>query len=97
MTMDKKSGKKSIRSDESDGEKVSDRKTLPKKPMQTIFGEVSESEEDRKLLYWEVGNAEDKRITNAQTYLHSRLSEKQREEAYKWSAYFKGLVEGVDD
>ena len=83
MTMDRKSEKKSIRSDESDGEKVSDRKTLPKKPMQTIYGEVSESEEDRKLLYWEVGNAEDKRITNAQTYLHSRLSEKQREEAYK--------------
>jgi|TARA_B110000263_G_C15124456_1_gene425923 hypothetical protein len=95
--MNRKSEKKSTRSDVSGGEKMSENKILPKKPMQTIYGEVGESEEEKKFLYWEVGSAEDKRITNAQTGLHSRLSEEEKAEAYKWTAYFKGLIEGVDE
>ena len=94
--MNKKLQKKSTRSDVSGGEEMSEKKTLPKKPIQTIYGEVGESEEERKAYYFEVSNVENQRITNAQTRLHSRLSEEDRARAYTWTYYFQGLIEGDD-
>ena len=42
----------------------------------------------------EVSRTEDSRIKQALASLHSRLSETDKENAYKWSAYYRGLVDG---
>ena len=39
---------------------------------------------------------EDAKIRDAERALHARLDTSQREQAWKWSAYYQGLVDGED-
>ena len=91
----KKKKKESTHTDESGGEKVSEKPTLPKKGIKTYYGEMSDTEEAKKENYVEVCQTEDRRITNAEIALHGRLSEKERECAWKWVSYFTSLVQGL--
>ena len=77
--------------------KNSQTKTLPKKGIKTFFGEIDNGQEEKEAFYAEVCHMEDRRITNAQTLLHSRLTEGERIAAWKWACYFKALIEGGDE
>ena len=89
--------KKSIQSDGSDGEKMSEQPTLVRRGIQTYYGVVEDSLDNKTENYLEVCITEDKRVTYAQMALFSRLTQEQREFAWKWSFHFKGLVEGAND
>ena len=91
----KRKPNKSTHSDGSSGEKMSEKPTLPKKGIKTYYGEMSDTEEAKKENYIEVCQTEDRRITNAEIAFHGRLSEKERECAWKWVSYFTSLVQGL--
>ena len=83
---------KSVRSDVSDGAKVSETPTLVRKGIRTYYGIVEDSLENKKQNYDEICHAEDRRIVNAAISLRSRLSSKEREEAQEWHRNFSALV-----
>ena len=89
--------KKSVHSGESNGEKVPEKPTLVRRGIQTYYGVVEDSLDNKTENYLEVSVTEDKRVTYAQMALFSRLTQEQREFAWKWSFHFKGLVEGAND
>ena len=64
-----------------------------KKTIRSILGEIPNTEEAKTELFQELLRTEDARIREAEAALHRRLSEDQREKAYKWSAYYRGLIE----
>ena len=90
--MKEKKYKQSIQSDESDGEKMSEKPTLVRKGIRTYYGIVEDSLENKKENYDEICHAEDRRIVNAAISLRSRLSSKEREEAQEWHRNFSALV-----
>jgi len=65
-----------------------------KKSINTPFGQIKNEPEPKIDYLDEVSRTEDSRIKQALASLHSRLSENDRENAYKWSAYYRGLVDG---
>ena len=65
-----------------------------KKSINTSFGQIKNEYEPKKEYFDEVSRTEDSRIKQALASLHSRLSETDKENAYKWSAYYRGLVDG---
>ena len=82
----------SVQSDESDGEKMSEKPTLVRKGIRTYYGVVENSFDNKKENYDEICHAEDRRIVNAAISLRSRLSSKEREEAQEWHRNFSALV-----
>tara|TARA_Y100001936_G_scaffold252670_1_gene313435 strand:- start:3335 stop:3616 length:282 start_codon:yes stop_codon:yes gene_type:complete len=84
-------------SSDEDGEKVTEQPTLVRRGIQTYYGVVEDSLDNKTENYLEVCITEDKRVTYAQMALFSRLTQEQREFAWKWSFHFKGLVEGAND
>ena len=65
-----------------------------KKSINTPFGQIKNEPEPKIDYLDEVSRTEDSRIKQALASLHSRLSETDKENAYKWSAYYRGLVDG---
>ena len=92
FTVMKNNNKKSIQSDESDGEKMSEKPTLVRRGIRTFYGIVEDSLENKKENYDEICHTEDRRIVNAAISLRSRLSSKEREEAQEWHRNFSALV-----
>tara|TARA_Y100000748_G_scaffold178275_1_gene149278 strand:- start:132 stop:416 length:285 start_codon:yes stop_codon:yes gene_type:complete len=88
----KNNNKKSIQSDESDGEKMSEKPTLVRKGIRTFYGIVEDSLKNKEENYNEICHTEDRRIVNAAIALRSRLSSKEREEAQEWHRNFSTLV-----
>tara|TARA_Y100000996_G_C22437353_1_gene608305 strand:- start:242 stop:526 length:285 start_codon:yes stop_codon:yes gene_type:complete len=88
----KNNNKKSIQSDESDGEKMSEKPTLVRKGIRTFYGIVEDSLKNKEENYNEICHTEDRRIVNAEIALRSRLSSKEREEAQEWHRNFSTLV-----
>ena len=49
-------------------------------------------------MFGEGCREDDNRVTNAERGLHSRMTEDERVEALRWSAYYRALGrDGVDD
>ena len=92
FTVMKNNNKKSIQSDESDGEKMSEKPTLVTKGIRTIYGVVEDSLKNKEENYNEICHTEDRCIVNAAIALRSRLSSKEREEAQEWHRNFSALV-----
>jgi tetratricopeptide (TPR) repeat protein len=64
-----------------------------KKTIRSILGDIPNTEEAKSELFRELMRVEDSRLGQAEAALHARLSEDDREKAYKWSAYFRGLMD----
>ena len=92
FTVMKYNKNESVQSDESDGEKMSEKPTLVRKGIRTYYGIVEDSFDNKKENYDEICHAEDRRIVNAAIALRSRLSSKEREEAQEWHRNFSALV-----
>ena len=82
----------STQPDESDGEKMSGKHTIVKNGIQTSFGIVEDTLENKRENYDEICWTEDRRIVNAAIALRSRLTSKEREEALEWCRSFSALV-----
>ena len=69
-------------------------KRLKAKFIGTPFGKLDLSNKEEKEEYWgEVQQVEEARIRDAQRQYHARMSEKQREDAAKWVAHFRYLLD----
>ena len=64
-----------------------------KKTIHSLLGEIPNTEDAKSELFQELSRTEDSKLKQAEAALHARLSEDDREKAYKWSAYFRGLVD----
>ena len=64
----------------------------PRRVIPTIENETEAKNEFLKELV----RTEDAKIKQALEKLHSRLDETDKEKAYKWTAYYLGLVDGGD-
>jgi len=68
-----------------------DGKRLKAKFIGTPFGKLDLSSKEEKEEYWgEVQQVEEARIRDAQRKYHSRMSEKEREDAAKWDILMMG-------
>tara|TARA_Y100000590_G_C15715907_1_gene1011879 strand:+ start:380 stop:1051 length:672 start_codon:yes stop_codon:yes gene_type:complete len=67
-----------------------------KKPINTPYGKIKNELEAKNEFLSELVRTEDAKIKQALEKLHSRLDESDREKAYKWTAYYQGLVNGDD-
>ena len=57
------------------------------------FGTVDLTDkEDKKYHFGEIGLTEEARIKNAQRRFHARMTEREKEEATKWIAYYRYMV-----
>jgi len=75
-------------------EKTNQSNTKEKKLIKTPFGEIKNETEAKNEFLNELVRTEDTRIKQALERLHSRLDESDKENAYKWTAYYRGLVDG---
>ena len=67
-------------------------------PRETPYWEITGDIEEKKEVFGEGCREDDHRVTNAERGLHSRMTEDEREEALRWSSYYRALVrDGVDD
>ena len=67
-------------------------------PRDTPYWPIDGDVEERKEVFGEGCREDDNRVTNAERGLHSRMTEDERVEALRWSAYYRALVrDGVDD
>ena len=67
-------------------------------PRDTPYWHIDGDIEEKKEVFGEGCREDDNRIANAERGLHSRLTETERAEAFKWSSYYRALVrDGVDD
>ena len=67
-------------------------------PRDTPYWPIDGDIEEKKEVFGEGCREDDNRVTNAERGLHSRMTEDERVEALRWSAYYRALVrEGVDD
>ena len=67
-------------------------------PRETPYWEITGDIEEKKEVFGEGCREDDNRVTNAERGLHSRMTEDERVEALRWSAYYRALVrDGVDD
>tara|TARA_Y100001936_G_scaffold137052_1_gene133830 strand:+ start:7220 stop:7582 length:363 start_codon:yes stop_codon:yes gene_type:complete len=68
------------------------------KPRDTPYWKIEGDIEEKKEVFSEGCREDDKRVTNAERGLHSRLTESEREKALKWASLYRWLVrDGVDD
>jgi len=65
---------------------------LKKKKINTPFGEITNTTDSKKDIFAEQCRTDDQKEKNAQRALHARLSEDDREKAYKWTAFYNALV-----
>ena len=63
-----------------------------KKKINTPFGEITNTTDSKKDIFAEQCRTDDQKEKNAQRALHARLSEDDREKAYKWTAFYNALV-----
>ena len=63
-----------------------------KKKINTPFGEITNTTDSKKDIFAEQCRTDDQKEKNAQRALHARLSEDDREKAYKWMAFYNALV-----
>ena len=67
-------------------------------PRETPYWEITGDIEEKKEVFGEGCREDDNRVTNAERGRHSRMTEDERVEALRWSAYYRALVrDGVDD
>ena len=67
-------------------------------PRDTPYWPIDGDIEEKKEVFGEGCREDDNRVTNAERGLHSRMTEDERVEALRWSAYYRALVrDGVDD
>ena len=67
-------------------------------PRKTPYWDIDGDIEEKKEVFGEGCREDDNRVTNAERGLHSRMTEDERVEALRWSAYYRALVrDGVDD
>ena len=67
-------------------------------PRDTPYWPIDGDIEEKKEVFGEGCREDDIRVTNAERGLHSRMTEDERVEALRWSAYYRALVrDGVDD
>ena len=67
-------------------------------PRETPYWEITGDIEEKKEVFGEGCREDDNRVTNAERGLHSRMTEDERADALRWSAYYRALVrDGVDD
>ena len=67
-------------------------------PRKTPYWDIEGDIEEKKQVFGEGCREDDNRVTNAERGLHSRMTEDERVEALRWSAYYRALVrDGVDD
>ena len=50
----------------------------------------------KEIIFGDQCRTDDQKEKNAQRALHARLSEDDREKAYKWVAYYKALLDEDD-
>ena len=65
---------------------------MKKKKINTPFGEITNTTDLKKDIFAEQCRTDDQKEKNAQRALHARLSEDDREKAYKWTAFYNALV-----
>ena len=63
-----------------------------KKKINTPFGEITNTTDSKKDIFAEQCRTDDQKEKNAQRALHARLSEDDREKAYRWTAFYNALV-----
>ena len=71
-------------------------KTKVEKKIKTPFGEIKDTTEAKENIFGEQCRTDDQKEKNAQRALHARLSQDDREKAYKWVAYYKALLDEDD-
>ena len=71
-------------------------KTKLEKKIKTPFGEIKDTTEDKENIFGEQCRTDDQKEKDAQRALHARLSQDDREKAYKWVAYYKALLDEDD-
>ena len=67
-----------------------------KKKIQTPFGDIVDNKESKEQIFGEQCRTDEQKEKNALRSLHARLSEQDREKAYKWSAIYRCLVDEDD-
>tara|TARA_B110000014_G_C19529979_1_gene284417 strand:- start:191 stop:415 length:225 start_codon:yes stop_codon:yes gene_type:complete len=65
---------------------------IKKKTIKTIYGRMKNEGPKKAEYFAELCRIDDMRISNAQTSLHSRLTEEERAEACRWSAQYNLLL-----
>jgi hypothetical protein len=71
-----------------------DGKRVRGKDIVTPFGKLDLGNKEEKEEYWgEVQQVEEARIRDAQRKYHARMSEKEREDAAKWVAHSRYLLD----
>ena len=71
-----------------------DGKRVRGKDIMTPFGKLDLGNKEEKEEYWgEVQQVEEARIRDAQRKYHARMSEKEREDAAKWVAHSRYLLD----
>ena len=68
-----------------------------KKKINTPFGEITNTTDLKKDIFAEQCRTDDQKEKNAQRALHPRLSEDDREKAYKWTAFYNALVNAEEE
>ena len=78
----------------------------PKKKMSRSFGELSEKcrgckndcdcKDCKEVVFFEQSRTDDQKQKDALGALHARLSLEERERAYKWTTFYKALVDGSE-
>ena len=76
--------------------KINEKNNKEKKLINTPFGKIENETEAKNEFLKELVRTEDAKIKQALEKLHSRLDETDKEKAYKWTAYYLGLVDGGD-
>ena len=72
--------------------------TRPNTQRYSFYWPIDGDIEEKKEVFGEGCREDDNRVTNAERGLHSRMTEDERVEALRWSAYYRALVrDGVDD
>ena len=71
-------------------------KTKVEKKIKTPFGEIKDTTEAKENIFGEQCRTDDQKEKNAQRALHARLSPEEREKAYKWTAYYRALIDEDD-
>ena len=69
---------------------------MKKKKINTPFGEITNTTDSKKDIFAEQCRTDDQKEKNAQRALHARLSPEEREKAYKWTAYYRALIDEDD-
>ena len=72
-------------------------KKTKKKSINTPFGRIKNEKNQKEEYFIELCRMEDRKIEEALSSLHSRLSEYEKDIALKWSIVFNALIRNKDD